>query len=95
VIYFQVFNDAEEQNLESCLKKSSDRYYDLSAREVRKFEFEFEFECSIAANKKNPESWRDMKMTDAEWFAKFLKRHKSLSVHKAETRSAARASSLI
>jgi hypothetical protein len=85
VIYFQVFNDAKED----YLKKASDIYYGLSAREVRKFAFEY----AIALNKMFPEGWSDMKMAGTEWSTKFLKRHRSLSQRKAEATSIARASS--
>jgi hypothetical protein len=35
-----VFSDAEEENLENYLKRASNIYYGLSAREVRKFAFD-------------------------------------------------------
>jgi hypothetical protein len=68
-----VFSDADEENLEIRLKRASDIYYGLSAREVRKFAFE----CAVALNMKFPQRWKDMKMAGAEWFTKFLKRHKT------------------
>jgi hypothetical protein len=68
-----VFSDAEEENLEDCLKRASDIYYGLSAREVRKFAFE----CALALNIQFPQRWKNIKMADAEWFTKFLKRHKT------------------
>jgi hypothetical protein len=84
-----VFSDAEEENLENYLKRASDIYYGLSAREVRKFAFEY----AVALNIKFPERWKDMQMAGAEWFTKFLKRHKTLSLRKPEATSISRASS--
>jgi hypothetical protein len=84
-----VFSDAEEENLENCLKRASDIYYGLSAREVRKFAFE----CAVALNIGFPQRWKDMKIAGAEWFTKFLKRHKTLSLRKPEATSISRASS--
>jgi hypothetical protein len=71
------------------LKKASDTYYGLSAPEVLKFAFDY----AVTLNKKIPERWDDMKSAGTEWFTKFLKRHKSLSLHKAEATNVARASS--
>jgi hypothetical protein len=76
--YFQVFSDPEEQNLENYLKKASNTYYGLFARGVLKFAVEY----AITLNKTIPESWGDVKAADTEWFPKFLKRHKSLSLRK-------------
>jgi hypothetical protein len=80
---------AEEENLENYFKRASDIYYGLSAREVRKFAFEY----AVALNIKFPERWEDMQMAGAEWFTKFLKRHKTLSLRKPEATSISRASS--
>jgi hypothetical protein len=74
VIYFQVFN-AEEENLESYFKKASDIYYSLSTREVQKYAYEY----AVALNRKILKGWSDTKMAGAKQFAKFLKRHKSLT----------------
>jgi hypothetical protein len=57
----------------------------LSAREVLKFAFEY----AITLNEKIPESWGDVKTAGTEWFTKFLKRHKSLSLRKDEATSVA------
>jgi hypothetical protein len=56
-----VFSDAEEENLENCLKRASDIYHGLSARDVRKFAFE----CAVALNIQFPQRWKDMKMAGA------------------------------
>jgi hypothetical protein len=71
------------------LKEASDTYYVLSAREVLKFASEY----AITLHKKIPESWGGMKSAGTELFTKFLKRHKSLSLRKADATSIARASS--
>jgi hypothetical protein len=84
-----VFSDAEEENLENCLKRASDIYYGLSAREARKFSFE----CAVALNTQFPQRWKDMKMAGAEWFTKSLKRYKTLSLPKPEATSISRTSS--
>ena len=84
-----MFSDAEEESLENYLKRASDIYYGLSAREVRKFAFEY----AVALNIKFPERWKDMQMAGAEWFTKFMKRHKTLSLRKPEATSISRASS--
>jgi hypothetical protein len=65
---------------------ASDIYYDLSAREVRKF-----FEYAMALNINILEGWRGTKMTGTEWFAKFLKRRKTDSLYKPEATSISRA----
>jgi hypothetical protein len=59
----------------------------LSAREVRKFSFEY----AMALNINILEGWRDTKLAGTEWFAKFLKRHKTDSVRKPEATSISRA----
>jgi hypothetical protein len=64
-----------------------DIYYGLSAREVRNFSFEY----AMALNINILEGWRDTKMTDTEWFAKFLKRRKTDSLRKPEATSISRA----
>jgi hypothetical protein len=64
-----------------------DIYYGLSAREVRKFSFEY----AMALNTNILEGWRDRKMAGTEWFAKFLKRHKTDSLHKSEATDISRA----
>jgi hypothetical protein len=84
-----VFSDTEEENLENCLKRASDIYYGLSAREVRKFAFE----CAVALNIQFPQRWKDMKMAGAELCTKFLKRHKNFSLRKPEATSISRSSS--
>jgi hypothetical protein len=84
-----VITDAEEENLENCLKRASDIYCGLTAREVRKFAFE----SAVTLNIQFPQRWKDMKMAGAELFTKFLKRHKTLSVRKPEAASISRASS--
>jgi hypothetical protein len=61
----------------------------LSARQVRKFAFE----CAVALNIGFPQRWKDMKIAGAEWFTKFFKRHKTLSLRKPEATSISRASS--
>jgi hypothetical protein len=66
---------------------SSDIHYGLSAREVRKFSFEY----AMALNINILEGWRDTKMAGTEWFAKFLKRHKTDSLRKSEATSISRA----
>jgi hypothetical protein len=66
---------------------ASDIYYGLSAREVRKFSFEY----AVALNINILEGWRDTKMAGTEWFAKFLKRHKTDSLRKPEATSISRA----
>jgi hypothetical protein len=71
------------------LKKASDAYYGLSAREVLKSALEY----AITLNKKIPESWGYMKAAGTEWFTKVLKRYKSLSLIKAEATSVPRTSS--
>ena len=80
-----MFSDAEEENLENYLKRASDIYYGLSAREVRKFAFEY----AVALNIKFPERWKDMQMAGAEWFTKFLKRHNTLSLRKLRQQASA------
>jgi hypothetical protein len=65
---------------------TSDIYCCLSAREVRKFSFEYAMALSIDIL----EGWRDTKMAGTKWFAKFLKRHKTDSVHKPEATSISR-----
>jgi hypothetical protein len=61
-----------------------DIYYSLSARGVRKFSFEY----AMALNINILEGWRGTKMAGTEWFAKFLKRHKTDPLRKPEaTRS--------
>jgi len=64
-----VFCDAEEENLGNYLKRTSDIYDGLSAREVRQFVSEY------------AEGWRDTKMAGTELFTD----HKILSVPKPET----------
>jgi hypothetical protein len=66
---------------------ASDIYYDLSAREVRKFSLEY----AMALNINILECWRDTKVAGTEWFAKFLKRRKTDSLHKPEATSISRA----
>jgi hypothetical protein len=66
---------------------ASDIYYGLSAREVRKFSFEH----AVALNINILEGWRDTKMAGTEWFAKFLKRHKTDSLRKHEATCISRA----
>jgi hypothetical protein len=56
---------------------------------VRKFAFEY----AVALNIKFPERWKDMQMAGAEWFTKFMKRHKTLSLRKPEATSISTASS--
>jgi hypothetical protein len=70
------------------LKRASDIYYGLSAREVTKFAVE----CAVPLNIEFPQRWKDMKMAGAEWFTKFLKRQKTLSLRKPEAASISRAS---
>jgi hypothetical protein len=53
----------------------------------------FVFECAVALNIQFPQHWKDMRMAGAEWFTKFLKRHKTLSLRKPEAASISRASS--
>jgi hypothetical protein len=50
-------------------------------------------EYAITLNKKIPENGGDLKAAGTEWFTKIFKRHKSLSLLKAEATSVARASS--
>jgi hypothetical protein len=69
------------------LKNASDAYYGLSSREMLKFAFDY----AVTISKKIPERWGDVKAAGTEWFTKFLKRYKSLSLHKAEATSVARA----
>jgi hypothetical protein len=59
----------------------------LSAREVRKFSFQY----AMALNINIPEGWRDTKVAGIEWFAKFLKRHKTDSLRKPQATSISRA----
>jgi hypothetical protein len=66
---------------------ASDIYYGLSSREVRKFSFEY----AMALNINIFECWRYTKMAGTEWFAKFLKRHKTDSLRKPEATSISRA----
>jgi hypothetical protein len=70
-----VLCDAEEEHLGNYLKRASDIYYGLSARDVRQFAFEY------------VEGWRDKKMAGTEWFTD----HKTLSVPKSETAIISRA----
>jgi hypothetical protein len=84
-----VFNDAEKENLDNGLKRASDICYELPVREVRKFAFE----CAVALNIQFPQRWKDTKIAGAEWFTKFLKRHKTLSLRKPETTGISRFSS--
>jgi hypothetical protein len=85
----QVFSDAEEENLENYLKRASNIYYGLSAREVRKFAFEH----AGALNINFPRRWKEMKMAGAKLFIKLLKRYKTLCLGKPEATSISRASS--
>jgi hypothetical protein len=62
----------------------------LSAREVRKFSVEY----AIALTIKILDGWRGTKMAGTEWFARFLKMHKTHSLRKPEATSISRASSL-
>jgi hypothetical protein len=65
---------------------ASDIYYGLSAREVRKFSLEY----AMASNINILEGWRDTKVAGREWFAKFLKKRKTDSLHKPEATSISR-----
>ena len=67
--------DAEEEDLGNYLKRASDIYFGLSAREVRQFVFEY------------AEGWRDTEMAGTEWFTD----HKTLSVPKPNTAVISRA----
>jgi hypothetical protein len=66
---------------------ASDIYYGLSATEVRKFSFQYAMDLNINIL----EGWRDTKMAGTEWFAKFLKRHKTDLLRKPEATSVSRA----
>jgi hypothetical protein len=54
---------------------------------MRKFSFEYAMPLTIKVR----EGWRDTKMAGTEWFAKFLKRHKTDSLRKPEATSIIRA----
>jgi len=64
-----VFCDAEEESLGNYLKRASDIYCGLSAREVMQFVFEY------------AESWKETKMAGTECCTN----HKVLSMPKPET----------
>jgi hypothetical protein len=88
-IFVQVFSDAEESDLENYLKTASDICYGLSPRNVRKFAFDY----AVALKKNIPAGWKDKELAGPEWFTKFLKRHKTLSLRKSQATSISRASS--
>lgn len=85
-----MFSDEEEIVLHNYILISSDIYFGLTPIEIRKLAFEF-----ATANKINiPDSWKKKNYAGADWLAKFLERHKDMSLRKPEATSLARASSL-
>jgi hypothetical protein len=86
----QIFSKDQENALEDYLKRSSDIYFGLTPKEVRKFAFQYATALKLT---NIPPTWPKNECAGVDWFKKFMKRHKGLSVRKPEATSLARASS--
>jgi hypothetical protein len=85
----QVFDSSQEKMVAEYLLKASDIYFGLTPIEVRRFAYTY----AVACNRKVPLSWTENEMAGPDWFASFLKRHKSLSIRTPQATSMARATS--
>ena len=85
----RVFSDEEETILQNYIIRSSNLYYGLSPREVRKLAYQL----AVEYHKEFPLTWNENQLAGPDWFAGFLKRHHSLSLQTPQATSLARATS--
>ncbi|XP_024884678.1 uncharacterized protein LOC112462849 [Temnothorax curvispinosus] len=82
-----VISDNHERVLINYILHSSDIYFGLSAKEVRKLAYEYGKRLDLSI----PPSWNERKIAGENWFSDFLKRHPNLSIRKPQATSLARA----
>lgn len=85
----QILNDHLEEELTQYILICSKIYYGLTPKNIR----EIAYELALANQVKVPDTWYNSKMASAEWFSKFLKRHRNLSLREPEATSLSRATS--
>jgi len=84
----QVFDDEEENALVEYLMKASKLYFGLPVKEVKVLAYEY----AVKIAKKIPDKWTLTGMAGREWFNKFMKRHRTISLRTPEATSLGRAS---
>ena len=85
----KVFTDAQKILIVEYLLIASDIYFGLSPKECRKLAYRFAEASRIEISK----IWYDKQQAGPDWLTSFLKRHRQLSLHTAESISLARANS--
>ncbi|KAK2575359.1 hypothetical protein KPH14_000832 [Odynerus spinipes] len=85
-----VFTPAQEDKMAKYLLQCANIYFGLLPTEVRKLAYQ----CAVFLNAKNiPPSWHENQIAGIDWFTKFLKRNRSLSIRTPEATSLSRATS--
>jgi DDE superfamily endonuclease len=83
----QIFTYEQETVLAEYLTTCSAMFHGLTPKRVRSLAYEMAVKNSIIC----PQTWHDSKMSGADWFNAFLKRHPQLSIRCPEATSIARA----
>jgi len=76
----QVFSDQQEHLLVEYMTKSSDIYFGLSPKGVRRLACNYGLKLQLSM----PASWGQNEKARSDWFSSFLQRHQDLSVRKPE-----------
>lgn len=84
----QVFSAELEMELVSNILTSTNIYYALPPKAIRKLSYQLAKRHQLQM----PSSWRENKQASADWFAAFTKRHPSLSIRSPEPMSVPKAS---
>ncbi|XP_060859163.1 uncharacterized protein LOC132936449 [Metopolophium dirhodum] len=71
----KVFNNFQEKQLADYVKISTDMYFGLNSKNIRKLAYEFSVKLDLTV----PNSWKQNKEAGPDWVSDFLKRNPSLS----------------
>ena len=83
----RVFSPKLEEKLCQYILESSDIYYGLSPKDIRKLAFK----CAKFLGIDMPNSWKANQQAGSDWFSSFMKRNSQLSIRKPQATSLARA----